>query len=400
MKRLVSFLGTGEYEETVYELGDSPGRRHKTRFVADALACLLDVDELFVLATCEAWSKHGDALREKLPGKVKAVLREIPAGQRREELEQQFLVLRDAVTENDPDTLILDITHGFRAQPFFAAGVFAQLHACGHLPRRTEVYYGEWRREGISPLWSLGAFVDLLGWAQGTAVMRHTGDGRLLVEALKKQRHEQGRRVEKRGGRFPDTARLIGAIERFSSDLGCIRIASMITGYSQGGAAGVSSAAELLNALDQYREEAEKWHPQLVPLFESLKGLAEGIDSSSLYGDGGLAAMQALAGRYLQLGRYPEAAVVVREGRISRYARGPEAVEVKEGKYSPEAREEAEKRWREEEANRARNTAAIRNDLLHGGFNRQPLAAGRLKERVEKEVEEFSLLETGGHRGG
>jgi|GEM_PF-1990949 len=388
-RRLISFLGTDRYDSTNYCLG---GQRHESRFVVDALARLLEMDEVTLLATQTAWRTHGADVQKALPSSIRFRRREILDGQSRDELWQQFEALRDAVLEDPPETLVLDITHGFRAQPFFAAGVLMQLAASGQLPPDTQVWYGEFRgKDAESPLWDLTTFVELMHWIQGTALLRHAGTGSLLVQRLKDERARQARRVQAAGGgEFPDTSALTGAIEAFCDDLATVRVASLITGYRQNQPQrAISTARQLREAVESYKEQAEKWLPALVPLLDHLRHLTEGLPADSLASEEGLRALQTLAKRYLELERYPEAAIVVREGWISSLG-DAESVEVNNSGFDLRARQALEERWRALPGHEADRISRVRNDLQHGGFNKQPRPSKSLKEEVQKLVEEFA----------
>jgi CRISPR-associated protein Csx16 len=99
--------------------------------------------------------------------------------------------------------------------------------------------------------------------------------------------------------------------------------------------------------------------------------------------------MAALARRYLDFARYSEAAIVLREALVSRHAPGPEAVEVNCSFYDPCERHCAEDAWGKRDEHGKRAIAAVRNDIEHGGFNRQPLAARDLKEDLRRLVAEY-----------
>ncbi len=393
MKRLISFLGTGRYEETTYQLGDS-GNRHKSRFVVDALSRLLGVDEVVLLATDSAWNTHGEAVKNTLPENVAFRHQKIPEGQSEKELWVQFDALRQAIIEDKPNYLALDITHGFRAQPFFAAGVLMQLSASGQLPPECEIYYGEYRKDdAISPIWNISLLTELMSWVQGTTLMCQTGNGSHLVKTLEEERALQAAEIARSGGRdFPKTRKLIKAIKCFSDDLSTVRIASLITGYSQDKQKKAkSSALALKEALAAYRPEVKRWLPALIPLLERLEKLTEGLYADSLASEQGLRAMQTLAKRYLELGRYPEAVVVVREGWVSSIG-DRDSVEVNSSDFSVNERKKLEKKWLKVFGKEADRIARIRNDIEHGGFNNQPRQSDKLPEEVRKLVEDFTKI--------
>ncbi|MFC3118246.1 hypothetical protein ACFOHS_08425 [Jhaorihella thermophila] len=102
------------------------------------------------MATHEAEDRHGEALRAALEDDGRQVeLRRIPSGRSEAELRDQFRILRDTLIEDTETPLTIDITHGFRAQPFLrpqALRCFRHLADCPSRPgssmapsrRRTE----------------------------------------------------------------------------------------------------------------------------------------------------------------------------------------------------------------------------------------------------------------------
>ncbi len=75
--RLVTFLGTGDYKPTNYELR---GQSLTTCYVAHALATFLQADELIVLATQDAWDKNAAPLMEALASSQLPEPKHVPIG--------------------------------------------------------------------------------------------------------------------------------------------------------------------------------------------------------------------------------------------------------------------------------------------------------------------------------
>lgn len=390
---LVTFLGTGRYQRTRYTLSD--GRSVASDYVAHAITHLLDPDEVVVLATARAREQHGEGLVQALAGERAGVrFVDIPSGRTPAELWQQFDALRGALGEEGD--LALDITHGFRSQPFLAAGTLSYLRMTGALEGRSvSVLYGRYLPDEPeeSPIWDLTPFVELMDWAHGASVFVETGHAAPLVEVAQRTEQALRRQIAAAGGReFPRVNALVNALDDFAADLATVRVAALVTGYAQDDrkkAAAKGSAARLLRALKEFGAEVEVALPALAPLLERTRRAAEGIAAATLTGDEGLRALAALARRYLEFARYPEAATVLREAQVSRYATGPEAAEVNSADYDPGARARAEDAWGRADRDGQRAVAAVRNDLQHGGFNRQPLAARELVDRLGALVGEF-----------
>jgi len=390
VKRLITFLGTGNYVPARYQWA---GQVHETCYVADAIARFTGTGEVVALATPEARQRHGEGLRRSLPEGLEITFVAIPNGQSEQELWQQFEAVCRIIRES-PDSVVLDITHGYRAQPFFAAASLALLNASDLLPGEMQILYGEYRQAPEpSPIWDLSPFLDLLAWSQGTAILAQTGNGVPLMENLRQQNQRVCRDLARSGSRrFPGTHGLINAIDRFTRDLASVRIASLITGYEQDDnkkAQAVSSAGALVEAIETCREDARTYLPALEPLLDRLHNMARDLDSPSLYGKQGQRAMARLAELYLELQRLPEAAVVLREGWISACAEGPEGVEVNSPAFDKKARDKAEALWFERNTGLAKSIGDIRNDIEHGGFRKQPMSATRLIEQIRSWVGRF-----------
>ena len=102
-----------------------------------------------------------------------------------------------------------------------------------------------------------------------------------------------------------------------------------------------------------------------------------------------------LARLYQSMGRWAEAAAVVREGWVTLYAE-PEAA-LAQGQQNrrgadPDARRMAELRWQRNEPDSSREVAAARNDIEHAGFRVQPLPADGLRDQIKNAYKPLSLL--------
>lgn len=396
--RLVTFLGTGRYERTVYT--DPQANGVETQYVAHAIARLWDVREVIVLATKEAELKHGAGLCDALGDHLEPDIRSIPAGRTETELWEQFEILRKALECDTP--LILDITHGFRSQPFFAAGAVAYLRNAGALQgRETRIVYGRFLPDEPkeSPIWDLTPFMDLLDWAQGAAVLVQTGHAGPFVEVARRADKSLRKRLSAESpGKFPPTGKLVTALETFADDLSTVRIAALTTGYAQDHRGKVSvegSASRVLAALDEYMRHFATSLPALGPVLNRVRDVAEGLATDTLSGKQGQGAMAVLARRYLDYERYPEAMIVLREALVSRSAKDDAAAEVNSPQFDYELRKRADADWGKCGPS-ARDIGNVRNDILHGGFNSQPQSARSLKENVRKLIEHHLPLELDG----
>ncbi|SES91608.1 CRISPR-associated protein Csx16 [Oceanicella actignis] len=392
--RLVTFLGTGQYSATTYFLGD---RIAESRFVAQALARLLDCERVIVLATSEAEKANGEALGEALEQDGRVVcMRRIPSGRSEAELREQFRIMRDTLSEDAQTPLVIDITHGFRAQPFFAGAGLAVLSAAGRLPRDMRIVYGafEAKADNMAPIWDLSPFVEMMHFAQAAATFKRTGDARPLAEALEAERRRIAQRA-RRGEREYARSRLVNPLRRFAADLAATRMAALLVGVERNGKFEEPSAQALHKALRAWAEECDRDHPALVPLINDLLEMTQDlIVPEPAAREQGLAAPQArrassaLAQLYRRFGRLMEAAAVAREEIVSRVAATPEAIRAGRADFDREARERAERAAAE--ASGIRGLWSWRNDLLHAGMRGNPEPGEKLAANVKTLVDKIA----------
>jgi CRISPR-associated protein Csx16 len=386
--RLVTFLGTGKYSTTNYIHPN--GEAVSTAYVAHAIARLWPVDEVIALCTEEAEQAHGQGLIEALEGQPTPILRRFPFGRTESELWEQFDILRDALS--GADALVVDITHGFRSQPFFAAGALTYLKMLGTLPNQNlEVVYGRFlpTEPEESPIWDLTPFLDLLDWAQGAALLVETGQADHLIQVAERMDQAHRRALASQGSRrFPPTNKLVKALREFTDDIATVRIANLTTGYAQDTKAKArvqGSAARLITILQETRASLASVMPALGPILDRVSQVAAGLPTDTLAGASGQDALSTLALRYLDYRRYPEAAIVLREALLSRYAQAAAVTDINASDFDDKRRRALDHEWGCRDPV-ARTIADVRNDLEHGGFRRQPIPGATLKERLRELV--------------
>lgn len=397
--RLVSFLGTTIYDEITYSIQDLQAT---SSLMPIALSRMLSCDRVSVLATDEAANKHEEALRAGLSDLgIVLDMRSIPNGRSEEDLREQFRVFRDTVTESPHSPLVIDITLGFRAQPFFAAAGLATLSAAGKLPSDVRLLYGAFEaREGnTAPVWDLTPFLDMVEFAFSASIFRRTGDGRPLAEALERERRRIAR-VAKSGEREFARSKVIGPLRTFSEDLSATRLAALLVGVESKTPAGKtkverSTTAQLREALQKWRVECDHDHPALVPMLDDLLSMTGRLavpDNAAR--KSGLAALEArpavaaLTQFYLDTGRLMEAAAVAREEIVSRLADLPEALAAARTTFDKDARHRAERLAGD--SLHVRGLLDRRNDILHAGMRKDPLSGKEIARQVEKLAEEIA----------
>lgn len=400
--RLVTFLGRGRfdqkqgryvYDPTEYELLGK--RATKTPFVCRALAELVRPLDICVLATQEAEGDHGAALKEALRAGNCPAPRfvRIPVGRAPAELWQQFEIIKTEL-RGSSGPVMLDITHGFRSQPFFAAAVATFVRAVDERPPDLRVCYAAYDAKdpdtGVAPIWELSEFVALLDWSRTLAMFLQTG----RAEEAGKATERLGRDLRKdwfqggKQGNEPNLKELGEALIRFGADLETLRTGDLLVGRG----ATTSSVVRLLKAVQGAREHVAQHAPPLHDVLDRVAAMVEPIAGArrNLSGSEGRRAITALAELYLRLGRYLEASATVREGWINLYA--PKTALVPGAStFDKNERDQAEKRANQHDP-AFREVTDRRNDLLHAQYRPSAQKAADIAETVRGLVEKLRTV--------
>lgn len=394
LMRLVTFLGTGTYEETTYSVQDQDHPRTcRTRFIARALAELFPVSEVVVLPTVEAWEKHGRDFEEQLGpfGLKTPVEKFLPLGANTAELWQQFEHVKEVLRADADTEILLDITHGFRSSPFFAAAAvaFTRLVDRNHL--KMQIVYGAFEAgdaaRNMTPVWDMTPFVELLDWSRSLMLFLHTGrvaelSGAIenLGRALKKAWYLGGQQ-----GNRPVIASLGEALERFGEEIETVRTGSLLLG----GPGNPSGVAQLLTELQRSREELPQHIPPVADVLDRLRGTVEKLRTEQrLSQPDGQRVLKALASYYLEMGRYPEAAATIREAWITQHACSKSDCPGLPD-FSDEHRKAAENAWYAANERLASEIAETRNDIQHAGYRSRPLPAKTIKKKIRDLIEKL-----------
>jgi CRISPR-associated protein Csx16 len=379
--RLVTFLGLNKYKPTEYEfLGN---RATQTPYVCRALAELLHPSEITVLATQEAERDHGEGLKDALRAANYPAPRfvPIPLGRKTSELWQQFDVMKKELRGCN-GTIMLDITHGLRSQPFFASAVSTFLHAVDEKPPDLRVCYAAYDArgsDGVAPIWELSEFVTLLDWARALAMFLKTGRAEEAGKATERLGHALAANWVEHGkkGKKPSLQELGKALRKFGADMETLRTGDLLIGRS----GTRPSAAYLLQQVQEAREHVEQYLPPLADVLDRIEEMVRPLTVAhhDLSGPNGRAAVIALAELYLRLGRYLEAVATVREGWVNLYATEKALVPGAE-KFNNKERERAEERAWCCDPDYKNVVLDRRNDLLHAQYrNSAQDAAGVIK---------------------
>lgn len=190
--KAITFLGAATAYETTYVLDD--GREHTAPFFGVALARFVPNLTMRVFVTKEAREKHFEQFQTLVEDYVDDLQPvDIPDGSNDTELWEVFQKVVEAVEPEE--SVIFDITHGYRSLPFLSFLSAAYLRAVKRV-RLEAVYYGNFEARDRSvtpnraPVIDLTRFVELLDWMIGADRFVRFGDARDLAQLLNAQ-HER-----------------------------------------------------------------------------------------------------------------------------------------------------------------------------------------------------------------
>lgn len=321
-------------------------------------------------------------------------------------------------TERGPPTeIIVDITHGFRSQPFLAAAVLvyvasqfkrAAREAGPDAPPapRLRILYAAFEKNDkgsppLTPVWELTRFLDVLAWDGALDDLMRHGRGDELQSLLTGFREDriastsdpQGRATA--GTALAPLAKLATATRSFADALTTVRAADVTH----------TRAAALLGAMSGAEKTIGEELPVLRESFEALTRWCEPLQSERLVSPVGLAASLALASRYARLERYSELSALLRETLITAFTvatrnsqewRQPGSGQAfrmqrreDEHRLNVLAKDARARKLGELIDPRVAELAAalvplidVRNDMQHAGFNGQPESAANLRRQL------------------
>lgn len=184
--KLLTFLGVGNYFETVYTWQE---KDCQTRFSPVASNKFLEPDKIIVFLTKDA-TENFDLLKTELHNAVKVEPVSIPLGSNEEELWEIFSCVSSQVEPGEE--VAFDITHGLRHFPLlgFLAAAFLR---SGLDVKIKAVMYGAFDvgrvvSPGITPMFDLTSMLTLLEWSSAADRFNRTGDARYLASLVGDQR--------------------------------------------------------------------------------------------------------------------------------------------------------------------------------------------------------------------
>jgi len=383
---IISFLGTSDYDPTVYEFP----HRMETRFFLQALIASFErvPEKVSVLVTEEAEAKNYHKLEAALrfsgfPTERLQPVR-IPYGSTPEEL---WAIFDQVINLIEPgEEVVFDITHSFRFIPVILLVIVLYLQTAKDV-RLRELYYGVYR-EGlaVSPVFRFSEFLDMLDWLKGAQALADFGDSQLLGRKLG-EIQDRIRRAQK--GEPAQLKKLGEALGSITEGLRFIRPQQVMT-----------ELAELVKEYGwegkkraQLETELEQWAKPFTLLLDSILENYEGITQKSLAG------YLSLIDWYRRPGYYAPALTLLRETFVTAcvWRNGGE-----EGKAEFEVclREEAENQLNNFADSQKKHPLGqawrtlrdLRNDFAHCGFRKNFCTPQTLRDSLEELLAEVKRV--------
>ncbi|HXG67496.1 MAG TPA: TIGR02221 family CRISPR-associated protein [Blastocatellia bacterium] len=298
--KLLSLLGTGNYQPVTYAWGD---HLYKTDLFPEALANWLNPSQMLVLLTAEAKRhKHWENLQSRLSGKVNLIAVDIPSGKSESELWEIFASLTGSLDENEE--VVFDVTHAFRSLPILALLAAAYLRVARAIKLQSMLYgaYEAKDENNRAPVFDLTPFIKLLDWVTATDKFVKTGDARELAELLK-----EAHRIQWVAKSRDERQNLPYQLNKLGSTLADLSQALLLTRPYEVAA----HATALAQKLDAAAAETSRWAKPFEVLLKRTQVAYAPFAASSL------AVQRNLVWWYIERQHFVQALTLAREWLVS-----------------------------------------------------------------------------------
>ena len=182
MKKIITFLGTGEYKSITYSYESI---NIHTRFIQEAISDIIGRDaEIIVGLTRGAREVNWKELESIFINKnISYRTINIFDGYDNEEIWGNFNLLFEELDEGDE--IYFDVTHSFRSIPLIVMSVLNYGRFIKNIEIK-DIYYGafEAMRDGVAPIFNLSIFNQITDWTIGAEKFINTGDSRQLSSMI------------------------------------------------------------------------------------------------------------------------------------------------------------------------------------------------------------------------
>ncbi len=385
---LLTFLGTGRYQETRYAW---QGEERTTPYVSQALQHFLKADRLSVFVTKEAKDMHWETLQAAIAGACPLAAIDIPMGESEAEIWEIFAAVVQTVSPGED--IAFDITHAFRSIPLLVvlAGGFLQ-KARG--VRLTGTYYGAFnpaRKGEPTPIVDLSPAMGLFDWLVAADKFADVGSA---VDLGQRLQEIQRRLYRQKATAAPKKLLSLGqTLERLSQALETVRTFDLL-----------EEAAKLANFdVAQLTDEVGAFAQPFALLLEPLRQeYGEFAIAEPKTADPPLVLQKLyrLLQWYVAKGRYGQAILLAREWVISALCvvtgsnyRDRDCRDVLEKALNKLGREQMLDPAIANHVTDPQGLGAfwshlgeVRNDLAHGQFRAHNFSASALKEFAETKM--------------
>ncbi|MCX7765053.1 MAG: TIGR02221 family CRISPR-associated protein [Bacteroidia bacterium] len=413
-KILLTFLGTGKYEQTKYvfnpeQSGIAESRIEEGPFAAVCMARVWQPDKIIVFSTSEAQRANGEKLGKEASG-FRLEWVNIPEGKNKAELLQIFQRIGEDIPAES--VVVVDVTHSFRSIPIIGV---AALHYVSFVRKVKieHIWYGAYspNQSGPFPVIDLRIFSDIIDWLWAVRVFEETGETKPLAKVIGPYQKELYKQYQK----DPKVGSVARSLERLGPLIAGVQVPAL-----QEQAANAYEVLQEALKEGKLREIAPLLPEVIVSVEKRLKQLEVRGDNTILKDKAfdHLEAQYSLLLAYLEWNRPAQAIILFREWlvNIALYILeedkgiAPEREEIKEavelrrgaeallnlGKALGLERNKAEKFhqicsiWRE--------IIQKRNAIAHAGMNaegysNQALGETALKEILSKVQEAYDILQ-------
>jgi len=393
INKLITMLGTVGYDLATYHLAEK-AEDVETRFFSVAVTQWFKPEAVYVLLTDQArnhenWRCCREELEQRLPAKsIHEVL--IPAGKSEKELWQIFEAIEGTMSPGD--TIIFDVTHGFRSLPILSLLAIAYLRQVKGVKVERVVYgaYEAKDEQKVVPVFDLTPFVGLLDWLTAAKIFMSTGDGRELAGLMESVQNQAFR------SSAPNPPKQLKSLARWVHEVSQNLLLNRASQLAH-------SVQELQEQLSQpsLKNEVRKWLPPLVPLFSQIQQQYAPFAQDDLH------TQLKVIEWYATHGHLVQAYTLAREWLVNYELR-------RQGKWDARAdrntRESVERDLHQaamstragDSSHNADRIAKLwdeltdyRNDIAHCGFRESPIPAATLRDKLGRIIEQLkSLLDT------
>lgn len=310
MTILLSFIGTGRLYDTVYLLG---GQEFHTPIIQEALCRYYKPEKVILFVTKGARSANLPKIRSVLSSFVVSEV-DIPDGKCEEEIWEIFSIVTKSVSEKD--TILFDITHGFRSLPFISLLSIAYLKEIRSISLSGVVYGAFEAGERIktdsgveisrAPVFDLTGFVSIFDWMAGVRSFLHHADAGLLNEQVKRISDEEFCKTQNRSGTKP-LLNLLGPLSTYAE---AVRLSRPVEA--------VSVASLIYDRFPQATEAIESYTPVLNPLLSKISDIGNfAVSESDVLTSELIQKQRNLIQVQLDMGLYQQAVTLGREWMVT-----------------------------------------------------------------------------------